>query len=593
MRVAHVEALIAATLFLLGACLQPLHADWINLTGAENAPNIAEIYIADDSIRVVLEIFVDDVDTFEPLTKESFAAIQFETGTGEKLAISDIPILERRLRIDRYSPYRDIAATLPWATFTQPPEDKRVVYVELNYRIENAPETLVIRPVSGPNGMALKNIGMLVYHKNVPVIDFRYLSGAETLHLDWDDPWYTRFENPNLSRHHQFALTSYLYVEPYAVRHEILIRPRDLAYWMNLGLTGDKYIEEHELKPLLERIGAFLVQRNSVTIDGVAARPMLDQAEFVSIGLYGIQTVFLQEQVELNTAVVGMMLSYPTPGMPQHVELKWDLFNEKIQQVAATAIDPAGPFITYVTPQENTLVWENFLKHYTLPAVERVAVRGGGNRSLGVLVPVLAVALLLFVFARKQLRAWPWAAGAVLAGAALVIAVLAGTTLTQRFMLKPPEAREAAFVLEALLKNVYHAFYLRTDEDVYDKLALTVSGDLLEEVFLQQRQSFAVQSAGGAEAKVSDVQLLEASYRSEPSRADALVYEARWTASGTVSHWGHSHSRTNLYQALITIAPAEDLWKIVGLKIVDEERLMQAMDSLPLPGPPATDSRPK
>ena len=40
---------------------RPAAADWINLTGAENATNIAEIHIADDHMRIELEIFVKDI----------------------------------------------------------------------------------------------------------------------------------------------------------------------------------------------------------------------------------------------------------------------------------------------------------------------------------------------------------------------------------------------------------------------------------------------------------------------------------------------------------------------------------------------------
>lgn len=587
---ARVTPLIAAAVFSC-ACATALRADWINLTGAENAPNIAEIYIGDDSIRVVLEIYAGDVAAFEPLTKESFTALRFETAAGEPLPLVDIPVREHRLRIDRYSPYRDIAAAVPWATFTQPPADKRVLYAELVYRLDGQPDTFRILPATGANGIALANIGMVVYHKSVPVIDFRYLGGAETLHLDWDDPWYTRFENPNLSRHHQSALTSYLYVEPYEVRHELLIRPRDLAHWLDLGLAEPRTIAVSELEPMLSRIGDFLLQRNRITIDGTAVRPVLDRAEFIDIGLYGIQTVVPDKPLELNTAIVGVMLSYPTSGLPRRIELDWDLFNDKIQQVSATAIDPAGPFISYLTPQEPTLAWDNLLKHYTLPAVERVPVSGGGYRGAIAFLPLLAVALLAFVLMHNRMKRRPWIAAAALLGLVLAVAAIAGRGfLTHRLALRPLAPAEAATVIEALLKNVYHAFYLRSDEGVYDRLALTVAADLLEDVFLQQRRSFAVQSAGGAEAKVQNVELLETVYKQAASAADALVYEARWTASGTVSHWGHSHGRTNRYHALITISPAEDLWKIAGLRILDEERLMQSMDSLPLPG---TGSQPR
>ena len=46
----------AATLLLFLLVLaSPASADWINLTGAETAPNIAEIYVMDDHVKVVLE----------------------------------------------------------------------------------------------------------------------------------------------------------------------------------------------------------------------------------------------------------------------------------------------------------------------------------------------------------------------------------------------------------------------------------------------------------------------------------------------------------------------------------------------------------
>ena len=42
-------------------------ADWVNLSGAEVAPNIAEIYVEDDGVRVVLEAYVGDLETFADL----------------------------------------------------------------------------------------------------------------------------------------------------------------------------------------------------------------------------------------------------------------------------------------------------------------------------------------------------------------------------------------------------------------------------------------------------------------------------------------------------------------------------------------------
>jgi hypothetical protein len=47
-------------------------ADWINLTGAENARNIAEIYIDKDHVKIQLEVFIEDLIIFDELIPESF-----------------------------------------------------------------------------------------------------------------------------------------------------------------------------------------------------------------------------------------------------------------------------------------------------------------------------------------------------------------------------------------------------------------------------------------------------------------------------------------------------------------------------------------
>jgi len=47
-------------------------ADWINLTGGQSSPNIAEIHVNDNHIRVVLEIYVGDVDKFVDLLLDAW-----------------------------------------------------------------------------------------------------------------------------------------------------------------------------------------------------------------------------------------------------------------------------------------------------------------------------------------------------------------------------------------------------------------------------------------------------------------------------------------------------------------------------------------
>ena len=133
-----------------------------------------------------------------------------------------------------------------------------------------------------------------------------------------------------------------------------------------------------------------------------------------------------------------------------------------------------------------------------------------------------------------------------------------------------------AALLQALLKNTYRAFDFRSEEDVYDKLALSVNGDLLTDIYLQHRRSMAVQQAGGAQAKIKEVAVENAS--AERITGDDLSYalHGRWTALGTVGHWGHLHQRKNRYEAVIKVTAEEGHWKIIGLDLRDEQRIDKA-----------------
>jgi hypothetical protein len=354
-------------------------ADWINLTGAETAPNIAEIHVLEDHVKVVLEIYIGDFETFADLLPDAwfktpdsrrpavaerlrrFAAetLQVVTESGEALQ-ADLQVIEPRLRQDRQSPFAGMINPMTRQRVPEPPADKRVAYAELVYRFKAKPRALTIIPPLDAEGRARTTIGFIAYHKAVPIIDFRYLGAPARLTLDWDDPWYSKFDNPNLKRHHKDALMSFLYVEPYEVRHEILTRVKDMGQWLDLGLRGNRFIEVDELEPLKQRIGEFLLGKNPVRVDGKALRPILDRASYVKVALTGIQLIEQPERLEITTAIVGVIITYLTPGLPQEVTVDWELFTDQIQRVPATAIDPAGPLLSYLEPQDNVHTWTNF-----------------------------------------------------------------------------------------------------------------------------------------------------------------------------------------------------------------------------------------
>ncbi len=136
-----------------------------------------------------------------------------------------------------------------------------------------------------------------------------------------------------------------------------------------------------------------------------------------------------------------------------------------------------------------------------------------------------------------------------------------------------PTQKEATDILHGLLANVYRSFDLRNEDAVYDRLALTVNGDQLTNIYLQSRRAMELEDRGGARGKVDDVDVGEV--RDVKREADGTFsVDADWTVSGSVSHFGHSHYRRNRYHAVVHIVPDGDTWKIREFTLLDERRLL-------------------
>jgi hypothetical protein len=181
-----------------------------------------------------------------------------------------------------------------------PPEDPRVVHMELTYLFPAGPppRTIAIHPPMGDKGYAKAIIGFALNHQGVEVIDFKVLNEKAVLNLDWGDPWYSRFENKGLQRWQQSGLMTFLYIEPYEVRHEMLVRVKDLMPMLDLELRDDTWIEEDEFREVEARIGGFLQEHSNVVIDGVRGEGILDKVNFVQYTRR--KTTFLTEPERLN-----------------------------------------------------------------------------------------------------------------------------------------------------------------------------------------------------------------------------------------------------------------------------------------------------
>ncbi len=575
--------------FLLPAISTAVRADAIIVTKAMTASTVAEIFIEKDNVRLELEIGYRDFKAFRNL---------FADPIYEKLGYAPEPLARRldrffrsdfTLRADGGPPMggrvdqvqargrirRDEVTGDPLPV--QPEDAEMVFYVRILYPLARAPAVLSIRPPMNENGtFPLANIGFVAYHGGLAINDFRYLSGEELLDLDGSDPWYSRFRNRILWRQYDSPTSVYLYVDHYEVRKEVIVRPRDLQPYVDLGLTGKATIAVAEQEEIKKRVVAFLAPRAPVLIDGKPVAPIPDRVNFIRRSLRTTGVIDPPEDLPAVSATMGVIFYYPIAGLPRKVTMKWDLFSERIRTIPGATTDEAGGLPLLITPERPVLEWNNFLTHPSLPGLVPVS-RPDRNLpvsllSLGCLLVALGMAVWVYLDTRTMRSLlWLLPAGMLLAG--FLFWPFVQVPVPAPGVLRPALSdRQAGEILAALLKNIYRAFDYREERVIYDALAASVSGDLLTRTYLETHQALLLQNQGGARAKVQDVQILKSkatALRGEPG----FAVECSWVVNGAVGHWGHIHFRRNRYEAMVSVHEEDGSWKITHLEVLHEQRL--------------------
>lgn len=551
-------------------------ADAIMRSQAMSASTIAEIYVEDEFIRLELEIGLDDLEAFRNLLPDE---IHQRMGFGDEpfpsrmqrfldaqfVIVADDEPLNGRL--DRIRPServrRDDITGEPLPTQGEP---DTVVVAEFIWPLANRPQNIVLR--YNVNGAA---VGFVIYHKGVAVNDFRYLSATQRLNLDWDDPWYSTFDNRNLRRQYYAPMAGFIYVEPYEVRKEIIVRPKDLQRWVDLGLDGKKTIPVEMQADIRKKAGEFLAQRQPVTIDGRPATPSFTQVNFLERTLRTSRVIDPPEELDINSALMGVIFVYAHEAFADSVTMEWDMFDERITIVPVAGVDPTGPLNQFLEPDFTTLEWRNFIRIPVMPTlVDIVAPPGALVKWLADTRWVLGGTALLLagLWVRQLVNRSGYAARS---GAAVLVALaLSGTSwwFAARASLDDGATKD---MVAGLLTNIYRAFDFRDESDVYDVLARSVDGELLSDVYLEMRRGLVLVSQGGAVAKVKSIELVELA--ASPADDQAIQAKATWLVRASVGHWGHLHERRNQYQANLRLQPIGGAWKLVDLEIVDAIRL--------------------
>ncbi|MEE8153886.1 MAG: hypothetical protein V3T53_02880 [Phycisphaerales bacterium] len=548
-----------------------------------SSTTILEVFIDESVVRVEIEVGMTDLPAFINLLPDGvYERLNLPPVSREErlyrffmqdliLTADGTPLIGRLKNVEpRDRIVRDEISGEPLAV---PDEDiEQVVFFVLEYPFKGEPESLAFKVPDQQAPGAQASIGFVLYHLGVATNDFRYLMTGATIDLDWEDPWHSRFRLRQLRRAYDAPMNVFLYVEPYEVRVEIIVRPLDIEQWIDLGLTDRGTIKPEMYGSVQGRVADFLAEHLNLTIDGEATGPVLDRINFLRRTLRSSTVIDPPEELSLFTAQLGVIFIVPRNGLPEEADVTWDLFSEKIPAVPGAATDEAGPMPSILTPDDNVLRWQNFLLNPTIPTMVGVEAPPRPYTRLlsaaGWLGIVTVVLLALWTGLRfVRTRSLPLLQTIV----AAVLALMTGLSLYGSRTARVDDTRSGEIV-GALLHNVYRSFDYRQEGAIYDALARSMTGDLLTQAYLETQRSLELRNQGGARVKVNEVDIVAC--RPEPLR-DGVGFTAdcRWNVAGSVGHWGHIHQRRNQYNALITVRAIDGAWKITVLELLSEERL--------------------
>ncbi len=140
-----------------------------------------------------------------------------------------------------------------------------------------------------------------------------------------------------------------------------------------------------------------------------------------------------------------------------------------------------------------------------------------------------------------------------------------------------PGKEEASKIMHQLLSHTYTAFNLKDENELFTQLSQSVSGELIDDLYLDSRRRLNVGLREGAEVKVEEVEVINIGNQPEGNFAEVgYIYPAEWIVTARVKHLQHIHFRQNRYTGSINIKREKEQWKISGIILKSEDRSILA-----------------
>lgn len=560
----------------------------------------AQIFVSKSTAQVRIKLFAEDLNLFHSLeANEADIVPASELRRGLDLH-RDFLLRKFTLRDVDGNPYRgQVTDVVPFEIPEQGiPLDDLMNYTTtyaLEYPFAEPPEFLTIQQdISDENYILPSEMKLTLFQSGSELTYSNTLKpgASETLKFDWseeqlnsdstDEEWEAWFEK---QRNEALGITSYdsvysfIYVEPAEVRHEVLIPLASLRLVLPMEHEDPAFVDIPEQDAVRELIADWFSNCNSTLINGQPVTPEFTRIDFLRLGMKDLAKVPEPQKISLANGRVGVIMTYkPTGDIVREVSIQWDKFNgtilRKMQSRVFTYPEDFQffEFSKFQTADENTFTWAVDEAAIPTPA-EQVPVEQPPVAKLSLPVATITAAIIALLVQLFSLPSLSRVSAALLIVAAMMWP-FARTEVDSPFQTREPmSATQATDVFQNLHSGAYSALEFGSEQLIYDILANSVDGDLLETLYLQLKESLAIKEQGGAVARVQAVNYETGELITTESSPEwpGFQIRSRWDVSGTVEHWGHIHERQNQFCAIFRVEPRDGLWKITDMKIEEQK----------------------
>ena len=557
----------------------------------------ASVYLTRESAEVRIEVFLEDLYLFHQLkpNREDFLDLSVirqgielhEQFLAQRFEITDV-------EGNRFSP-QDVGV----AAYELPAEGVPLsdlmghqLVFELQYVFDQPPDLLTFTQMFTDEDAVLpsetkleikqQGAGAAVEHTLLP-------HEAYSMRINWDNPplspeasdeerqqWQDREKQSLLGITNYSRVYSFLYIDDFEVRHEILIPYLSLDEDLLLARDDDPLLDLTGQDLARKQIEGYFASGNPLQIDGKQCKPIVQRCDFYGLDMTDFANSSKRRVVPVSNARVALILTYRLDETPTSLQLTWNRFNNSVWSVSAAIMGQGKPLRENLSRlgERNVLKWQRPTDWRSPAPIASVPAIRQKSDSKGLPVLVLTVGFVCAIVSMFAvgMRRIP------MATAAGICTILAGVAWSQvrDQMTMPPRLpatdKVAVKVFEQLHDNVYAAFRRRTEASIYDALATSVEGDLLRRIYLEIRQGLADADDGGATARIETVQRLDVNRTNAVLNdqqwpdADIFGVNCSWKVVGRVEHWGHVHVRDVVYRARFDVADTGESWKLVGMQ---------------------------